>query len=150
MLEMVQYEAMPLAVMPQAWDHPDWLWEIKYDGFRSLACVERGACRLVSRKHARYKAFPGLEAAILANFDHDVVLDGEIVCLDARGLPQFYDLLWHRGDPWFYTFDVALQEWQGPQIAAVQVQPPAKNCFHATRERPCTWTTSRAAWTCSA
>jgi hypothetical protein len=22
------FECMPLAVMPQAWDHPDWLWEI--------------------------------------------------------------------------------------------------------------------------
>jgi ATP-dependent DNA ligase len=66
---------MPLAVMPQAWDQPDWLWELKYDGFRSLACVEAGACRLVSRKHADYKAFKALEAAILATFDHDVVLD---------------------------------------------------------------------------
>jgi bifunctional non-homologous end joining protein LigD len=97
---------MPLAVMPQPWDHPDWLWEIKYDGFRSLACVEKGACRLVSRKHARYKAFSGLEAAVLATLDHDVVLDGEIVCLDSDGHPQFYDLLWHRAEPWFYAFDV--------------------------------------------
>jgi hypothetical protein len=32
---------MPLAVMPQAFDHPDWNWEIKYDGFRSLACGRR-------------------------------------------------------------------------------------------------------------
>jgi bifunctional non-homologous end joining protein LigD len=68
---------MPLAVMRRAWDHPDWLWEIKYDGFRSLACVEAGACPLVSRKHAPYKAFSGLEAAILATLDHDAVLDGE-------------------------------------------------------------------------
>src|SRR5262245_45166451 len=99
------FECMPLAVMPQAWDHPDWLWE-QYDGFRSLACVEGRACRLVSRKHAPYRSFKALDAAILANFDCDVVLDGEIVCLDENGCPQFYDLLWHRAEPWFYAFDV--------------------------------------------
>ena len=53
-----------------------------------------------------YKAFQGLEAAILATFDRDVVLDGEIVCLDQNGRPQFYDLLWHRAEPFFYAFDV--------------------------------------------
>ena len=103
---MRDFECMPLAVMPQAWDHPDWLWEIKYDGFRSLSCVDSGTCRLVSRKHTPYRHFKALEAAILATFDHDVVLDGEIVCLDAHGQPQFYDLLWHRAEPWFYAFDV--------------------------------------------
>jgi hypothetical protein len=34
-----------------------------------------------------------LEATILATIDRDVVLDVEIVCLDAQGQPQFYDLL---------------------------------------------------------
>jgi hypothetical protein len=97
---------MPLAVMAQPWDHPDWLWELKYDGFRAFACVESGTCRLVSRTHAPYKSFKTLEAAILATFDQDIVLDGEIVCLDQNGCPQFYDLLWHRTEPWFYAFDV--------------------------------------------
>jgi ATP-dependent DNA ligase len=45
-------------------------------------------------------------SVILATLDRDVVLDGEIVCLDAQGQPQFYDLLWHRAEPWFYAFDV--------------------------------------------
>ena len=79
---------------------------VKYDGFRSLACVESGTCHLVSRKHTPYRHFKALEAAILVTFDHDLVLDGEIVCLDAHGQPQFYDLLWHRAEPWFYAFDV--------------------------------------------
>src|SRR6266851_8193936 len=34
------------------------------------------------------------------------VLDGEIVCLDKRGRPQFRDLLFHRGEPCFYAFDL--------------------------------------------
>ncbi len=34
------------------------------------------------------------------------MLDGEIVCLDAEGRPQFYDLLRRRETPVFYAFDV--------------------------------------------
>jgi bifunctional non-homologous end joining protein LigD len=103
---VVPFELMPLAVMPTAFDHPDWLWEVKYDGFRSLAIVEAGACRLVSRKQHQYKSFQSLAAAIATTFDRPVVLDGEIVCLDNQGRPQFYDLLWHRSEPLFYAFDV--------------------------------------------
>ena len=36
----------------------------------------------------------------------EVILDGEIVCLDAAGKPQFYDLMLRRGEPVFYAFDV--------------------------------------------
>ena len=36
------------------------------------------------------------------------MLDGEIVCLDKRGRPQFNDLLFHRGEPCFFAFDLRL------------------------------------------
>jgi bifunctional non-homologous end joining protein LigD len=34
------------------------------------------------------------------------VLDGEIVCLDSEGYPQFNDLLFHRAELCFFAFDV--------------------------------------------
>lgn len=34
------------------------------------------------------------------------MLDGEIVCLDERGHPQFNDLLFRHGEPVFYGFDM--------------------------------------------
>jgi len=34
------------------------------------------------------------------------VLDGEIVCLDSEGNTQFRNLLFHRGEPRFYAFDL--------------------------------------------
>jgi len=40
----------------------------------------------------------------------DAVLDGEIVCLDKRGHPQFRDLLFRRGEPCFFAFDLL---WNG-------------------------------------
>jgi bifunctional non-homologous end joining protein LigD len=36
------------------------------------------------------------------------VLDGEIVCLDRRGRPQFRNLLFRRGEPCFYVFDALM------------------------------------------
>jgi len=44
------------------------------------------------------------------------VLDGEIVCLDAGGKPQFRDLLFHRGGPRFVA--VGLLWCEGPAIPA--------------------------------
>ncbi len=38
--------------------------------------------------------------------------DGEIVCLDEDGCPQFQDLLFHRGEPCFFAFDVVALEGQ--------------------------------------
>jgi bifunctional non-homologous end joining protein LigD len=40
---------MPLARLHAPFDHPDWVFEPKLDGFRAFAYVEAGACRLVSR-----------------------------------------------------------------------------------------------------
>jgi hypothetical protein len=41
---------MPLVRIPEPFDHPDWLYEIKHDGFRALAIIEGHRCRLVSRR----------------------------------------------------------------------------------------------------
>jgi ATP-dependent DNA ligase len=34
------------------------------------------------------------------------ILDGEIVCVDRKGHPQFKDLLFHKGNPCFFAFDL--------------------------------------------
>jgi hypothetical protein len=41
---------MRLAVRREPFDSPDWLFELKLDGFRTLAFIESGCCRMVSRK----------------------------------------------------------------------------------------------------
>jgi ATP-dependent DNA ligase len=40
---------MPLARFDSPFEHPDWIFEPKLDGFRAVAYVEGGICRLVSR-----------------------------------------------------------------------------------------------------
>jgi ATP-dependent DNA ligase len=53
------------------------LFEIKWDGFRSLVRLERGKCRQISRKGNEFKSFPMLNAAIAAEINaKSALLDG--------------------------------------------------------------------------
>ena len=98
---------MPLAVLPWPFEHGDWLFELKYDGFRALAYVEDGLVNLVSRKGNIYKSFTTLCHEIAACLDvKNAILDGEIVHLDAAGKPQFYSLLRRRSPQQFIAFDL--------------------------------------------
>src|SRR5256885_13703987 len=56
-------------------------------------------------------AFSDLEGSIASSLAPDrVILDGEIVCLDRKGRPQFNDLLFRRGKPCFFAFDLLYAE----------------------------------------
>lgn len=68
----------------------DWLHEIKYDGYRLLASVERGRVRLISRSGADWTARLPLIAKALAAFGaQSAILDGELVFLTNEGFPDF-------------------------------------------------------------
>jgi bifunctional non-homologous end joining protein LigD len=98
---------MPLFRRPDAFSHPDWIFEIKHDGFRGLAYVEGEHARLLSRRGNQYKSFAELSAWIRRHLKaENAVLDGEIVCLDSEGRSQFNELIYRRGDPYFYAFDL--------------------------------------------
>lgn len=95
-----------LARVPEPFDHPGWLFELKWDGFRAVAYIDGGECRLVSRNGKIFRSFATLPGAVAAALDrHDAILDGEIVALDASGRAQFYQLLYRRAEPFFYAFD---------------------------------------------
>ncbi len=95
---------MRLDQQAKPFDHPEWLFEVKFDGFRSLAYIDAGKCELVSRKDATYSRFRELRERMA--LEHDAILDGEIVCLDDQGRSQFYDLMFNRGEAHFYAFDL--------------------------------------------
>jgi bifunctional non-homologous end joining protein LigD len=97
---------MPLRRSVEPFDDPDWIFELKYDGFRALAYVEEGRCRLASRNGNEFKSFSSLSQELGSAFASTAVLDGEIVCLDKKGRPQFYDLLYRRVSPVFVAFDI--------------------------------------------
>jgi bifunctional non-homologous end joining protein LigD len=103
---------MPLSRRPLPFDHPEWIFELKYDGFRSLVIVENGRGQLISRNGHPFGSFTDLRQAIAASLSSTgkTVVDGEIVCLDKFGRPQFRDLLFHRGEPCFFAFDLLMCE----------------------------------------
>ena len=70
-------------------DDPDWIYEIKWDGYRAIAEINKKELRLYSRNGLSFKDdYPGIYAE-LKKIKKDVVLDGEIVALDAKGKPRF-------------------------------------------------------------
>ena len=88
-------------------DHADWLFEIKFDGFRTIAYVEHGRCQLFSRNGNEFKSFRSLNQSIGAVLkDRSAVIDGEIVVLDDEGKPQFYEPFFRRGEPRLCAFDL--------------------------------------------
>ena len=87
-------------------DHPDWIFELKHDGFRALAYITEGRCDLISRKHNRYKTFNRLGVDLSSLRVQNAIIDGEICCLDDEGRSQFNVLLRRRGEPVFYAFDL--------------------------------------------
>jgi bifunctional non-homologous end joining protein LigD len=102
-----QFQPMLLGRRPDAFSHHDWLFELKYDGFRTLAFVDEGVCRLVSRNGNQFKSFEALRLSLPRDLrTRNAVLDGEIVCLDTDGRSNFSNLFYRRCEPVFVAFDL--------------------------------------------
>jgi bifunctional non-homologous end joining protein LigD len=98
---------MPLARLHAPFNHPAWIFEPKLDGFRSLAYIDSGSARLVSRKGNTLKSFPELTRALATAVPAaSAILDGEIVRLGPDGKPLFYELMRRRAPQHFYAFDL--------------------------------------------
>src|SRR5438045_8269940 len=69
---------------------PDWIFETKWDGFRSVCFIRNGQARFVSRNQIEMTPqYPEL-ANVPKQLDaKQAILDGEIVALDKDGLPRF-------------------------------------------------------------
>ena len=68
-----------------------WTHEVKWDGVRALTEVAGGELRMTSRnENAITVAWPELSTSPLG--DRDLVVDGEIIALNGRGLPDFRTL----------------------------------------------------------
>ena len=88
---------MPTAIYPmlasiseQPFDDPNWLFEIKWDGYRVVAFIEKGSVRLVSRNQNDLSSrYPELRVVPKLVKAEAAILDGEVVVLDAEGRSSF-------------------------------------------------------------
>src|SRR5438445_1917953 len=93
-------EAMPAKLQPMLaelrdapFNHPDWAWEPKLDGYRVLVFIEGKDVKLRSRRGLDFaSSFPKLVAELAQQAVKGMVLDGEIAAFDAGGKPSFATL----------------------------------------------------------
>jgi bifunctional non-homologous end joining protein LigD len=72
---------------------PQWVHELKFDGYRFQARIDRGKVRLLTRKALDWtKRFPTIAISLEALKVDSALIDGEIVSEDERGIPHFADL----------------------------------------------------------
>jgi bifunctional non-homologous end joining protein LigD len=94
----------------EPFDHPDWIFEVKWDGYRAVAEIRDRAVSLYSRNLISFekKFFPIVEA--LRKLRFTAVLDGEIVVVDDQGRPDFQKLQHYQdsgsGHLIYYVFDL--------------------------------------------
>ena len=99
----------------EAFDDDQWLFEIKWDGYRAIAEVRKDDVLLYSRNGLSFLNLYPKVATELTKIDEEVVLDGEIVVLNSENKPDFqklqqyyenhslpilyyvFDCLYHRG-----------------------------------------------------
>lgn len=81
---------MLATLVDEPFSSDDWLFEIKWDGYRAVAFVDKGKVRLVSRNQNEFTPeFPELQEIASRLKAKQAVLDGEIVALDEQGRPSF-------------------------------------------------------------
>jgi bifunctional non-homologous end joining protein LigD len=117
---------MPTVVKPmlatlvdEPFDDPDWLFEVKWDGYRSIGLINKGNVQLLSRNNKSFteKYYPITES--LRELKFDAVIDGELIVLKENGSSDFeaqqnwrseadgelvmyvFDLLWFNGKSLF-------------------------------------------------
>ncbi|MCL2107270.1 MAG: DNA ligase D [Oscillospiraceae bacterium] len=90
--------AKPVSEVPRG---EDWLYEIKYDGYRILAHIEDGRARLLSRGGGDYakKFQPAAEALLALAGPRAMVLDGEMIVAGQQGRPDFQALQSYLKNP---------------------------------------------------
>jgi bifunctional non-homologous end joining protein LigD len=109
---------MLCTLLAEPFDHPNWIFEPKYDGLRILARFDGRDLTLLSRHgDPQNVQFPDIVAALRATLDRPAIVDGEIVCFDAHGKTSFRELQQR-----FHLKDAA-------EINARMVRYPASICL---------------------
>jgi bifunctional non-homologous end joining protein LigD len=98
------------SVAREPFDHPDWVYEVKWDGYRAVAEIRDDSVTLYSRNGVSFNKRFAPIAEALRKYGSDAVLDGEIVVVDEQGRPDFQMLQHYQGSGsgnlLYYVFDL--------------------------------------------
>ena len=123
-------ECLAIAKLP---DGPEWVYEIKLDGYRAVAIKSNGKLSLYSRKRKSFnRQYPHIFES-LRDLPKDTVVDGEIVALDDAGRPNFNFLQHSRSQAsriCYFVFDLLVYENRDlTQLALVERREVLKSVF---------------------
>jgi len=121
LLKSAPKSAMPKNIQPmkatlvdEPFDDPDWLYEVKWDGYRAIASVNKGDVDLISRNNKTFNDKFYSIYNILKEWKINAVLDGEILVLNDKGISDFGALQNWRSDAdgqlVYYVFDILWYE----------------------------------------
>ena len=85
-----------------------WTFEVKFDGYRAIAYIRGGECKLVSRNgNDLTQRFPDIARALVkAVRSPNAVVDGEVTRIDPDGRTSFSELQQGSGQLVYYAFDL--------------------------------------------
>src|SRR5689334_9968410 len=75
------FQPLPLDRALGPFTHADWFFEIKWDGFRALAYIENGRCRLLSRNGNEFKVFRSSERQLASRVPRSTCRSGWRNCV---------------------------------------------------------------------
>ncbi|HEV2319868.1 MAG TPA: non-homologous end-joining DNA ligase [Verrucomicrobiae bacterium] len=104
-------EPMKARLVAEPPSQGDWIYEIKFDGYRAMAFKDGAGVRLFSRNEKDFgQKFPEILDAVASLQAREAVIDGEIVALDAKGVSSFQLLqtidIGERPPVYYYAFDL--------------------------------------------
>jgi len=88
---------------------PDWVFEVKFDGYRAIAVKSGGRLNLFSRRRNSFNRQYSLVFEALADLPDNTVIDGEVVALNESGRPDFNLLQHYRAEAsriHYFVFDL--------------------------------------------
>src|SRR5215471_7434932 len=112
-------------------DRPNWLHEVKYDGYRLRLEREGNRVRLITRGGYNWAdRYPWIVETALKNRHQQFVIDGDPVVLDGDGIADFTALQSRRHDDkvWLYAFDILTldgEDLRGAAVVHAQAEPRA-------------------------
>src|SRR5205823_3225734 len=106
----VFYKPMLATLVDAPFDDKDWVFELKWDGYRAIAEWQNKQLKLYSRNGISFsEKFPAIAEAV-KKIKHDVILDGEIVLINEDGSADFQKLQHYEENNHlpleYYVFDL--------------------------------------------
>ena len=104
---------------------PEWIHEIKHDGYRLMARRDPVGIRLMTRRGNDWsERFPLVVEAVNHLKVRSCLIDGEVVCCDERGLATFQLLRHRRNEPqaFLYAFDLLELDGQDLRREPIEVR----------------------------